>query len=80
MRSPRHHLLLLGMAGHALPPVFKSPPQSRRMGTPVVRWVGRDPRGNVMGRGVLEDKVGMRGSGESPGRSGEGNVLLSIRR
>lgn len=37
MRSPRHHLLLLGMAGHVLPPVFKSPPQSQRMETPVVR-------------------------------------------
>lgn len=37
MKSPRHHLLLLGMAGHVLPPVFKSPPQSQRMGTHVVR-------------------------------------------
>lgn len=37
MKRPRHHLLLLGMAGHVLPPVFKSPPQSQRMGTPVVR-------------------------------------------
>lgn len=37
MRSPRHHLLLLGMAGHVLPPVFRSPPQSQRMETPVVR-------------------------------------------
>jgi hypothetical protein len=45
MRSPKHHLLPPGMAGHGLPPAFKSLPQSQRMETPVVRWVGQDPRG-----------------------------------